>query len=87
MGDEVSAGVQCPSGLVERVILVLAASVDDLLDPPSTLVQGVACQADDVGRILHRGRIRELFSGSGLEAGQPVHRDDLDPAAPRPSGG
>ena len=33
-------------------------------------------------RIHHGHGVGELFSGGGLEAGEPVHRDDLDPLRP-----
>jgi len=35
-----------------------------------------------VERIHDRHRVGELLGGGGLEAGEPVHRDDLDPIAP-----
>src|SRR5690606_27008353 len=46
------------------------------------LVQRVAGQADDVEGVHHRDRVRQLFGGGGLEAGEAVHRDDLDAVAP-----
>ena len=54
-----------------------------LLDPAAAPVEGVAGQADDVEGIHHRDRVGELLGGGGLEAGEPVHRDDLDRVAPR----
>ena len=45
VGEEVGAGVQGPSRGVERVVLVAAVAVDDLLDPAPAPVQGVAGQA------------------------------------------
>jgi hypothetical protein len=53
-----------------------------LLDPSAAVVQGVSGQADDVEGIHDRGRCRDLLCGGGLEAGEPVHRDDLDGVAP-----
>ncbi len=39
-------------------------------------------------RVHHRDRVGELFGRGGLEPGEPVHRDHLDPARPlrRPGG-
>jgi len=35
-----------------------------------------------VKRIHHRHGLGQLLSGGGLEPGEPVHRDDLDPVTP-----
>ena len=40
-------------------------------------------QPDDVERVHDRDRLGQVFGGGGLEAGEPVHRDDLDGVAPR----
>ena len=32
--------------------------------------------------IYHRHRVGQLLAGGGLESGEPVHRDDLDPVPP-----
>ena len=53
-----------------------------LLDPAAAPVQRVAGQADDVEGVHHRDRVGQLLGGGGLEAGEPVHRDDLDAVAP-----
>jgi hypothetical protein len=58
-------------------------TVDGLLDPASAAIERVPGKADDVERIHHRDRVGEvLFGGGGLEPGESVHRDDLDPVAP-----
>ena len=53
-----------------------------LLDAPSALVQGVAGQAHDLEGVHDGDGVGELLVGGGLEAGEPVHRDDLDGVAP-----
>ena len=83
VGEEVSAGVQRAACGVERVVLAAAVSVDGLLDAPSALVEGIAGQADHVEGIHHRDCVGKLFGGGGLEAGEPVHRDDLHGLTPR----
>ena len=45
---------------------------------PACLVQRIAGEAYDMERVYHRDRVGELFGG-GLEPGEPVHRDHLDP--------
>ena len=57
--------------------------MDRLLDTPAGGVQRVTSQPDHVKRVHDRGRIREFLAGGGLEAGEPVHRDDLDLVTPR----
>ena len=82
VGEEVGAGVQGAAGPVERVVLAAAVSVQVLLDPAPAPVERVAGEADDVEGVHHRRRCRQLFGGGGLESGEPVHRDDLQPVAP-----
>jgi len=62
--------------------------MDCLLHSSPALVQRVAGQPHNVEGIHDRNRVRELFGGGGLEAGEPVHRNDLDRVAPglRPIG-
>ena len=54
-----------------------------LPDAPTTLIQGVTSQVYDVEGIHNRPRAGELFSGSALEPGESIHRDNLDALAPR----
>ena len=75
--------MQGPPRGVERVAGAAAVPVEVLLDPASAPVQRVAGQADDVEGIHHRDRVGQLLGGGGLEPGEPVHRDDLHPVAPR----
>ena len=58
-------------------------AVQFLLDAAPALVEGVPSEPHDVERIHDRGRLREFFGGGGLEAGEPIHRDDLHRRAPR----
>ena len=53
-----------------------------LLNALPAPIQPVAGEADDVERIHHGDRVGQLFGGGGLEAAEPVHRDDLDPISP-----
>jgi hypothetical protein len=76
------ADVHGAAGAVERVVLAAALSVQVLLDAAPAPVERVAVEADDVGGVHHRRRCRRLFGGGGLESGEPVHRDDLQPVAP-----
>ena len=81
-GEQVDAGVQGPPAGVERVTGVAAVPAGVLLDPAPALVEGVAGKADDVERVHHRDRVGQLLGGGGLEAGEAVHRHDLDLVAP-----
>jgi hypothetical protein len=82
IGEQVGAGGQRAAGLVERVVPVPAVAVDRELDPSSAPVERVAGQSDDVEGVHDRDRVRDLLGSGGLEPGEPVHRDDLDPVAP-----
>jgi hypothetical protein len=88
VGEQIGAGVQGPAGGVERIVLPAAVAVEVLLHAAPTPVKGVAGEADDVKGVHHRGRVGQLFGGGGLEAGEPVHCDDLHAVAPgcRPLG-
>ncbi|MDP9824039.1 hypothetical protein J2S59_003848 [Nocardioides massiliensis] len=62
---------------VERITGAAAVVVDDLLDPTSAPIQGIAGQADDVEGVHHRDRLGQFLGGRGLEAGEPAHCHDL----------
>ena len=82
VGEQVGAGVQGPPGAVERVAGAAAVPVQILLDTPAAAVQCVTGQAYDVEGIHHGHRVGQFLGGGGLEPGEAVHRDDLDPVAP-----
>src|SRR3546814_7689678 len=86
--SDLGAGVQDPSGGVERVAGAAPVTVGGELDSSATPVQGLAGEADDVERVHHRDCVGEFLGGCGLEAGEAVHRDYLDGVAPclRPVG-
>jgi hypothetical protein len=79
VGEQVGAGAQHPADAVERVTGAAAVPARVLLDALAAAVQCVAGQGDDMERVHDRDRVGKLFGGGGLEAGEPVHRDDLDP--------
>jgi len=83
VGEEVRAGMQRPARGVERVALTAAMAVDGLLHPAPAPVQRVAGLPDHLEGIHDRDRVGQHFGGSGLQPGEPVHRDDLDAVAPR----
>jgi len=83
LGEQVGAGVQGPPGGEQWITAAAAMAVQFLLDALAALVEGFAGQTHDVERVHHGNRVGELFGGSGFEAGEPVHRDDLHPVAPR----
>ncbi len=82
-GEQVGAGVQGAPGGEQWITGAAAVAVQCLLDASAALVEGFAGQAHDVEWVQHGDRVRELFGGSGFEAGEPVHRDDLHPVPPR----
>jgi hypothetical protein len=88
VGEQACAGVQRPVSPVERIAGTPSVPVQVLLDPAPAPVQGVAGQTDDVEGVHHRHRGGELSGGGGLEAGEPVHGDNLETLAPslRPLG-
>ena len=63
VGEQVDAGVQGAAGPVERIVLAAAVAVEDLLDPPSAPIQGVAGEADDMERVHHRRSVGKLLGG------------------------
>ena len=65
----------------ERVALLPAVSGRFLLNTPADLVQTVTGEPDDVERVHHFHRGRQLFDSSGLEPGEPIHRHNLDTVA------
>ena len=82
VGEQAGAGVQGPARGVERVVLHTAVAVDHQLGSASAPVQGVASWTDDMEWIHDRCRIRKLFSGGGLEAGEAIHCDHVHGVAP-----
>lgn len=64
---------------MERVPGASAMAEGVLLDALATLVELVPCEGDDVERVHHRDHIIDGLGGGGFVAGEPVHRDDLDP--------
>src|SRR5690606_39389846 len=61
--QQTEAGAQQPTTPVERVALPAAMPECLLLDALPGLVERIAEQLNDVERIHHRRRVRDLFSG------------------------
>ena len=77
-----SLGVKSASN-EEHSEAVVVEPVDFLLDAAPALVQGAPSKADDKERAHHRRRGWEFLAGGGRGPGEPVHRDQLYPIAPR----
>ena len=82
VGEEAVTGVQGAADLVERIPGTAPMPEHGLLNTLAASVEPVASESDNVEGIHHRDRVRQLFSGGGLETGEPVHRADLAPIAP-----
>ena len=82
VGQQVGAGAQGPTRAMERVARAAPVTSDGLLDPPPALVERLASQARHVKGIHHGRGLGEFLGGISLEAGEPVHRDDLDSLTP-----
>ena len=88
VGEQARPGVQGAAGFVERVALEPAVPGGVLLDPTPADIQRVAGEADHVERVHDGDGVGEFLGGSGLEPGEAVHRDHLDPLRPvRRAGG
>ena len=57
--------------------------VEFLPGAPSALIQGVAGEVYDVEGVHDCPCVWELFGSGAFEAGESIHRDDLDALAPR----
>ena len=71
------------AGNEEHSEAVVVEPVEFLLDAAPALVQGVPGKADDMERFHHCRRGWDFLAGDGLEPGKSVHRDHLNPIAPR----
>lgn len=54
LGEQVGAGVQGASRGIQWIAGAASVPVGGLLDPAPALIQGVACQTDDVEGVQHR---------------------------------
>ena len=75
--------MQHPAGLVEGVRGAPAPMVEFLPGAPSALIQGVAGEVYDVEGVHDCPCAGELFGSGAFEAGESIHRDDLDTLTPR----
>lgn len=82
ISEQTRAGMEGAAGLVKRVVLPPAATVEVLVDAAAADIESISSETDDMERVHHCRRFRELFSGGGFEPGESVHRDDLDPIPP-----
>lgn len=78
IGEQISPGPQRPAGAVERVTRPAPVPEGVLLYSLSASIQRLCCQGDHVERVHDRGGLGELFSGGGLEPGEPVHGHHAD---------
>lgn len=67
VGQQISAGVQGPPALVERVVLTPAGAMERELDPTPTHVHGVTGQTNHVEGTHNRGRGGDLLGGCRFE--------------------
>ena len=82
VGEQLVAGVEGATCMVERVALHPAPPEQVLLDSTPADIQRVAGETDHVERVHDGDRVGQFFRGGGLEPGEPVHRDHLDLLAP-----
>ena len=57
--------------------------VEFLPGASAALVESISGQVHDVEGVHDRGCVWEFFGGGALKAGESIHRDDLNAAAPR----
>ena len=79
--EQLMAGVEQPPGSIERIMLAAAMPMNFPLDTLPGRVECVAGEPRDMERVHDRDRVRDRFSGSGLEPRESVHRHDLDSLA------
>ena len=71
------------AGLVQGNRGTPAPMVKFLLGAPATLIESIPGQVHDVEGIHDRSRAGEFFFSGALQAGESIHRDDLNALAPR----
>ena len=72
-----------PAGLVQGIRGPPAPMVKLLLDAPAALIESIPGKVYDMEGVHDRPRVGEFFSGGALKAGESIHRDELNAAAPR----
>lgn len=81
--EEIHPGVQGLAHPVQGVPGPASMPGGVLLDALAAVVQGIAGELDDVEGIHDLHRVGEFFLRCGLEPGEAVHGDHLNPVAPR----
>lgn len=71
------------AGLVEEIRSPPAPVVEFLPGASAALIESIPSDVYDVEGVHDRPRAEEFFSGGTLEAGESIHRDDLNALAPR----
>ena len=71
------------AGLVQGIRGAPAPMVKFLLDTSAALIKSIPGQVHDVEGIHDHPRAGKFFSGCALQAGESIHRDDLNALAPR----
>ena len=75
--------MQHPAGLVQGICGAPAPMVKFLLDASAAFIESISGQVHDVEGVHDRPCVWEFFGGGAFEAGESIHRDDLDVLAPR----
>ena len=70
------------AGLVEGICGAPAPMVKFLLDAPAAFIESISGQVHDVEGVHDRPCVWEFFGGGAFEAGESIHRDDLNILAP-----
>lgn len=81
-GEQVGSGVEETAGLVQGIRGTPTPIVKLLPGTPATFIKSITGKVHDVEGTHHRGCVWEFFSGCACEAGESIHRDDLDVLAP-----
>ena len=71
------------AGLVQGICGAPSPMVKFLPGAPAALIESIPGQVHDVEGVHDRGCVWEFFGGGAFEAGESIHRDDLDVLAPR----
>ena len=80
--EQISTGVQSPARSIQRVCCSSAMPGGFLLNAAAYLVEGITGEFDDVERVHDFDSLGQFLNGGCFEAGESVHRDDVDAITP-----